>query len=156
MGQIMVQVDAQGSVSDDLRLELAGVLADEDESVVTLFRGNVLDKAAFMGLLHRLRHAGLRILNVDALPDPNDAIPAEPQDHHEVIATVDIAGRIDNRIASLLGEGQVIRELTTSTVLFRLEVESELFAVLEMIESLNLDLLHVRLHPDAHDLVRPL
>lgn len=149
MAQIMVHVDAQGTITDELRRELAGVLTDVDETTVTLLRGSVVDNAALMGLLHRLRLAGLRIMNVDALPDPDDLVETDRLSPPELVATLDVAGEIDQRLSLLLGEGRVIREFTTSTVLFRLGVDADLSGVLDLIESANLDLLHVRLHPDG-------
>ena len=61
MSQILVQVDATGVVSDELRNELAGVLAGQDEFGVTVLRGTVLDNAALMGLARDQhgRHARL-------------------------------------------------------------------------------------------------
>ena len=51
MSQILVQVDATGVVSDELRNELAGVLAGQDEFGVTVLRASKNDN-------HRLQAKG--------------------------------------------------------------------------------------------------
>ena len=146
MSQILVQVDATGVVSDDLRNELAGVLAGQDEFGVTVLRGTVLDNAALMGLLHRLRHAGLHVINMDAMPasEPHAVGMAIADD----VVTLDLRGRLDDQSASLLDGGQVIQESVTTTVRYRVASGSDLGALLNQVEALNLQLMHLNvIHP---------
>lgn len=146
MSQILVQVDAMGVVSDELRNELAGVLAGQDEFGVTVLRGTVLDNAALMGLLHRLRHAGLHVINMDAMPasEPHAVGMAIADD----VVTLDLRGRLDDQSASLLDGGQVIQESVTTTVRYRVASGSDLGALLNQIEALNLQLMHLNvIHP---------
>ena len=146
MSQILVQVDATGVVSDELRNELAGVLAGQDEFGVTVLRGTVLDNAALMGLLHRLRHAGLHVINMDAMPasEPHAVGMAIADD----VVTLDLRGRLDDQSASLLDGGQVIQESVTTTVRYRVASGSDLGALLNQVEALNLQLMHLNvIHP---------
>ena len=146
MSQILVQVDATGVVSDELRNELAGVLAGQDEFGVTVLRGTVLDNAALMGLLHRLRHAGLHVINMDAMPasEPHAVGMAIADD----VVTLDLRGRLDDQSASLLDGGQVIQESVTTTVRYRVASGSDLGALLNQVEALNLKLMHLNvIHP---------
>ena len=146
MSQILVQVDATGVVSDELRNELAGVLAGQDEFGVTVLRGTVLDNAALMGLLHRLRHAGLHVINMDAMPasEPHAVGMAIADD----VVTLDLRGRLDDQSASLLDGGQVIQESVTTTVRNRVASGSDLGALLNQVEALNLQLMHLNvIHP---------
>ncbi len=146
MSQILVQVDATGVVSDELRNELAGVLAGQDEFGVTVLRGTVLDNAALMGLLHRLRHAGLHVINMDAMPasEPHAVCMAIADD----VVTLDLRGRLDDQSASLLDGGQVIQESVTTTVRYRVASGSDLGALLNQVEALNLQLMHLNvIHP---------
>ena len=146
MSQILVQVDATGVVSDELRNELAGVLAGQDEFGVTVLRGTVLDNAALMGLLHRLRHAGLHVINMDAMPasEPHAVGMAIADD----VVTLDLRGRLDDQSASLLDGGQVIQESVTTTVRYRVASGSDLGALLNPVEALNLQLMHLNvIHP---------
>ena len=146
MSQILVQVDATGVVSDELRNELAGVLAGQDEFGVTVLRGTVLDNAALMGLLHRLRHAGLHVINMDAMPasEPHAVGMAIADD----VVTLDLRGRLDDQSASLLDGGQVIQESVTTTVRYRVATGSDLGALLNQVEALNLQLMHLNvIHP---------
>lgn len=148
MSQILVQVDATGVVSDELRNELAGVLAGQDEFGVTVLRGTVLDNAALMGLLHRLRHAGLHVINMDAMPasEPHAVGMAIADD----VVTLDLRGRLDDQSASLLDGGQVIQESVTTTVRYRVASGSDLGALLNQVEALNLQLMHLNVvHPRA-------
>ena len=146
MSQILVQVDATGVVSDELRNELAGVLAGQDEFGVTVLRGTVLDNAALMGLLHRLRHAGLHVINMDAMPasEPHAVGMAIADD----VVTLDLRGRVDDQSARLLDGGQVIQESVTTTVRYRVASGSDLGALLNQVEALNLQLMHLNvIHP---------
>ena len=146
MSQILVQVDATGVVSGELRNELAGVLAGQDEFGVTVLRGTVLDNAALMGLLHRLRHAGLHVINMDAMPasEPHAVGMAIADD----VVTLDLRGRLDDQSASLLDGGQVIQESVTTTVRYRVASGSDLGALLNQVEALNLQLMHLNvIHP---------
>ena len=136
MSQILVQVDATGVVSDELR----------DEFGVTVLRGTVLDNAALMGLLHRLRHAGLHVINMDAMPasEPHAVGMAIADD----VVTLDLRGRLDDQSASLLDGGQVIQESVTTTVRYRVASGSDLGALLNQVEALNLQLMHLNvIHP---------
>ena len=133
-------------VSDELRNELAGVLAGQDEFGVTVLRGTVLDNAALMGLLHRLRHAGLHVINMDAMPasEPHAVGMAIADD----VVTLDLRGRLDDQSASLLDGGQVIQESVTTTVRYRVASGSDLGALLNQVEALNLQLMHLNvIHP---------
>ena len=146
MSQILVQVDATGVVSDELRNELAGVLAGQDEFGVTVLRGTVLDNAALMGLLHRLRHAGLHVINMDAMPasEPHAVGMAIADD----VGALDLSGGLDDQSASLLDGGQVIQESVTTTVRYRVASGSDLGALLNQVEALNLQLMHLNvIHP---------
>ena len=146
MSQILVQVDATGVVAGELRNELAGVLAGQDEFGVTVLRGTVLDNAALMGLLHRLRHAGLHVINMDAMPasEPHAVGMAIADD----VVTLDLRGRLDDQSASLLDGGQVIQESVTTTVRYRVASGSDLGALLNQVEALNLQLMHLNvIHP---------
>lgn len=148
MSQILVQVDATGDVSDELRNELAGVLAGQDEFGVTVLRGTVLDNAALMGLLHRLQRAGLRVVNMDAMPasEPDTVDMAVADD----LVTLDLKGRLDDHLASLLDGGRVIQESVTTTVRFRVASGGDLGALLNRVEALNLQLMHLNVvHPRA-------
>lgn len=149
MSQLLVQVDATGDVSDELRSELVGVLAGQDQFAVTVLRGTVLDNAALMGLLHRLQRSGLQVVNMDAMP------PAEPDARSgpvaaEDIVTLDLKGPLDDQAASLLDGGRVIQESVTTTVRFRVTPGSDLGALLNRVEALNLQLMHLNVvHPQA-------
>ena len=146
MSQILVQVDATGVVSDELRNELAGVLAGQDEFGVTVLRGTVLDNAALMGLLHRLRHAGLHVINMDAMPASK--LHAVGMAIADDVVTLDLRGRLDDQSASLLDGGQVIQESVTTTVRYRVASGSDLGALLNQVEALNLQLMHLNvIHP---------
>lgn len=116
-----------------LRNELAGVLAGQDEFGVTVLRGTVLDNAALMGLLHRrLRHAGLHVINMDAMPasEPHAVGMAIADD----VVTLDLRGRLDDQSASLLDGGQVIQESVTTTVRYRVASGSDLGALLNQVK----------------------
>ncbi|MGB3954303.1 MAG: hypothetical protein WBL05_03300 [Brooklawnia sp.] len=149
MGQLLVQVDAEGVISDDLRAELAGVLAGQQEADVTMLSGVVLDAAALMGLLHRLHHAGLSVVSMDAVPATEDDASWALGTLGEVLVTMDLRGMLDDVLVSLLGDGQVVDEFTTTTIRFRLAPGAALAQLLNRIEALNLELVHLSVHPPS-------
>lgn len=61
-----------GVVGPELRAELAD-LDVVIEPARTVLRGQVVDQAALRGLLDRLEHSGLDILELRRLPDPEPA-----------------------------------------------------------------------------------
>ena len=82
-----------------------------------------------------------------------DAMPAsEPHAVGMAIAddvvTLDLRGRLDDQSASLLDGGQVIQESVTTTVRYRVASGSDLGALLNQVEALNLQLMHLNvIHP---------
>lgn len=149
MGQLLVQVDAEGVISEDLRIELAGVLAGQQQADVTMLSGVVLDGAALMGLLHRLHHAGLSVVSMDALPATEDDASWASSEPSEVLVTMDLRGWLDDVVVALLGDGQVVDEFTTTTIRFRIAAGGDLTQLLNRIEALNLDLVHLSVHPPS-------
>ncbi len=136
-----VLISAQGTMSDAVRLELSGFEELGDGSLVML-RGAVPDQPALMGILERFRRAGLRIRDVERLPETE---PAQER-CAGVIARVDVRGEVASLLplALHLSEGAVERGTTTLNLV--LEDEDSLFELLAGLESLALDVceLHVR------------
>lgn len=145
---LKVRVDARGAIPNDLADELAGVLHDEER--VAVFCGTVVDKAAFYGLLSRLRRAGLTILDVDVQPDA--AGPDLPGlSETDSVASFVLRGRVGPEVRAFLDGAEVLEGATTTTLTVNLRSPDDLFDVLDRLDALNLDLCHVRVRPDENE-----
>ncbi len=149
MTPLKVRVDAQGAVPDDLRSELAGILRAEEP--VAVFCGTVVDKAAFYGLLHRLRRAGLTIQDVDVHPD--DAATTgrggDGAGNGTSVATFWLDGLVGDVVSGVLSGADVAQQASSTTLRVGLRRADEVFDVLDRLESLNLDIGHLHVRPDA-------
>ena len=150
-GTVAGQVDAEGVISDDLRAELAGVLAGQQEADVTMLSGVVLDAAALMGLLHRLHHAGEaeRGEHGRRLKATEDDASWALGTLGEVLVTMDLRGCWTTYWSRCSAMARVVDEFTTTTIRFRLAPGAALAQLLNRIEALNLELVHLSVHPPS-------
>lgn len=148
MAAFEIRISAHGTLSDAVRAEMIGFDQLFDPSMVVL-RGAVTDQAALMGLLERLRRAGLQIRDVERMPgSPVFSSPARGV----AVARLEVSGQVADLLslamvnASGLDEVAGVEEAATTTIEIGLEEEDALFEVLAGIEELALDLhgLHVR------------
>ncbi|MDO5711724.1 MAG: hypothetical protein Q4P32_08325 [Micrococcales bacterium] len=148
MSPFEVRISAHGTLSDGARAELVGFDQLDDPSMVVL-RGAVADQEALMGLLQRLRRAGLRIRDVERMPG---STPVSPPVQEAAVARLEVSGRVADllRLAMVNVSGLEVvsglEEASTTTIEIGLGEEGALFNVLADLEGLALDLhgLHVR------------
>jgi hypothetical protein len=153
MPSIEVRIRAEGALRDTDLQELAGFRAVPDAGGVVL-RGAVVDQAALMGVLCRLRRAGLSVRDVDKVPAPSAVAKEQPVRHRNApgaVARIAIVGNVADLLEGAFGSVSVMEEPATTTIEIGVRDTAELYAVLDRLETLALELheLHVRPGPVA-------
>lgn len=153
MSPIDVCICAEGSLPADEISELADLgLRSHVEHVV--LDGTVVDQAALIGVLERLRRAGLRI---------HEMTPGRRQspDRAGQRAVVSVVGLVGEMLSAALDKAEVTEEPATTTAEVPVSCTDDLFNLLHRLEALGLDLraLHldrsaVGLPPQRHDHLR--
>lgn len=130
MPPIEVSICAEGSLPPEELAELAdlGVHSRVDQVVLD---GTVADQAALIGVLERLRRAGLRIRDVS----PGSSV--ENDDH---VTTLAIVGQVGALLRAILTDSVVSEHSTTTTAEVILNRPDDLFDVLGRLGSLGLEL----------------
>lgn len=139
MTGIDVRICAEGSLPEDEVDELAdlGMLSHVDHVVL---EGAVADQAALMGVLERLRRAGMTIRDVG---------PAGRRAECPRHARISVAGQVGDLLGSVLDGAFVTEEPATTTAEVRLTSDDEVFDLLRRIEALGLDIRALRIGRSA-------
>lgn len=137
MPPIDVRICAEGSLPAEEISELADLgLRSHVEHVV--LDGRVVDQAALIGVLQRLRRAGLRIHEVTSgrRHDPGGAGQR---------AAVSVVGLVGEILTAALGEAAITQEPATTTAEVPVTCADDLFDLLHRLEVLGLHLwaLHI-------------
>lgn len=148
MPSIEVRIRAEGALRDSDLQELVGFRAVREASGVVLC-GAVVDQAALMGVLGRLRRAGLSVRDVDQVPAPSAAAEERPVPRRNVpgtVARIAIVGNVAELLEGAFESVTVVEEPATTTIEIGVRDTTELYAVLDRLETLALELheLHVR------------
>ena len=140
MASIEVSIHAEGSLTPEELSELAdlGIHRLVDHVVLD---GTVADQAALIGVLERLRRAGLRIRDV------SPATTGEPDTH---VASLAVVGRVGGLLRALLVDAVVSEEATTTSVDVPLTRPDDLFDILSRLGALGLELRSVHVGRSAH------
>lgn len=146
-----VLISARGSLGDAERLELAGFAEFQDGSLAVL-HGAVGDEAALMGLLERLRRAGLRIRDVERLLRSEHA---PTRANAGILARLEIRGLVADLLQMTLADAGRVEECATTTVEVTLPDDDALFSVLAELENLALDIHALHVRPAAPTRPRP-
>jgi hypothetical protein len=127
---IDVCIYAEGVLPADEVSELAdlGIHSHVDHVVLD---GTVVDQAALIGVLERLRRAGLRI---------RDVAPAARDDDAEQVAFLSFAGRAGDLLRAVLDDAVVTEDETTTTAEVVLSRADDLFDMLGRLGALGLEL----------------
>lgn len=139
---MLVTIRALGTLPEDARAELSGFQKSHDRPMVVL-RGCVVDQPALLGLLERLRRAGLRICDVEHAT----RLPAsEPTGSTTAVARLELTGRVGDLLRLTLGETCLFESPATTTAEFALRDEDELRELVARVERLALEIrsLHIR------------
>lgn len=139
MASIRVCIHAEGSLPPAELSELAdlGIHRHVDHLVLD---GTVADQAALIGVLERLRRAGLRI---------RDVLPA-PSESDDLMASLAIVGQVGGLLRALFTDAVVIERSRTTSVDLPLRRADDLFDALSRFGALGLELqsIHVRRSAD--------
>lgn len=130
MPSIEVSIRVEGPLPAEEATELAdlGLRARTDEVVL---EGTVTDQAALIGVLERLRRAGLRLREVSS---------TAPSPASDDVAFVTVAGRAADLVRVVLGDVPVTEDEATTTAEVAPACTDVLFAVIERLSGLGLDL----------------
>lgn len=135
MSGIDVCICAEGTLPEEEARELEdlGMRSHVDHVVLD---GTVVDQAALLGVLERLRRAGLTIRQVGPSGRDPDCV------RH---ARLSVVGHVANLLSGSLEDAVVREEPATTTVEIGLAGEDEVFELLRRVESLGLDIrsLHI-------------
>ena len=139
MASIEVCIHAEGSLSPEELTELAdlGIRRLVDHVVLD---GTVADQAALIGVLERLRRAGLRI---------RDVSPGAGGETDERVASLTVVGRVGGLLRALLTDSVVSEHLRTTSVEVVLRRPDDLFDILRRLGSLGLELRSVHVGRSA-------
>lgn len=142
MPPIDICIYAEGVLPADEVSELAdlGIHSHVDHVVLD---GTVVDQAALIGVLERLRRAGLRI---------RDVAPAAKDEDADQVALLSFAGRAGELLRAVLEEAVVTEDETTTTAEVVLSRADDLFDMLGRLGALGLELraVHVGRSSDPH------
>lgn len=138
MPSIEVSIRVEGTLPAEEATELTdvGLRARRDEVVL---EGTVTDQEALIGVLERLRRAGLQLREVTSMP------PSPPSD----VAFVTVAGRAADLVRVVLGDVPVTENEATTTAEVAPVCTDVLFAAIERLSGLGLDLREVRVGRSA-------
>jgi hypothetical protein len=127
---IDVCIYAEGVLPADEVSELAdlGIHSHVDHVVLD---GTVVDQAALIGVLERLRRAGLQI---------RDVAPAARDEDGEQVAFLSFAGRAGDLLRAVLDDAVVTEDETTTTAEVVLSRADDLFDMLGRLGALGLEL----------------
>lgn len=141
MPSIEVSICAEGSLPPEEIVELAdlGVHSRVDQVVLD---GTVTDQAALIGVLERLRRAGLRIRDVAPAARTLD-------DDDDGVAFIAVAGQVGDLVRAVLDIAVVTEQPTTTTAEMVLSSADDLFDAIERLGGLGLELRSVHVGRSA-------
>jgi hypothetical protein len=144
---IEVRICADGCLPPSEVAELEGLGIDRAVEQVVL-DGCVVDQAALMGVLERLRRAGLTIR--DVAPREPDAVGTRSVDGE--VAEICVLGRVGEIVRSVLPLAAVTEGAATTRIEFAPASSEEVFDVLHRLEALALELreMHVAPRGETH------
>jgi hypothetical protein len=145
---IEVRICADGCLPPSEVAELEGLGIDRAVEQVVL-DGCVVDQAALMGVLERLRRAGLTIRDVAPREPDAGGTHADDAADTEVgeVAEVAVLGRVGEIVRSVLPFATVTEGAATTTIEIALASSDEVFDVLHRLEALALELREVHVAP---------
>lgn len=142
MTGIDVCIWAEGSLPEDEVPELADLgMRSHVEHVV--LAGSVADQAALMGVLDRLRRAGMTIREFG---------PVEHRPQCLRHARLSVVGQVGDLLATVLDGALVTEEPATTTAEIELTSDDDVFELLQRIQTLGLDLRALRLGRSPDDI----
>lgn len=144
MPPIEVRICALGTLAEVVRRELAGFEERGDGSLVVLC-GVVADQPALIGVLVRLRRAGLHIRDVERVPVCSPPVVSSEQ---AVVARFEIQGRVADLLHLAL-DGALDEAPATTTLEVALEDDDALFDILAVLEHLAVDIREVHVRPES-------
>lgn len=144
MAAVEVRICARGALSELDRRELPGFEESGDGSLVVL-RGVVVDQPALLGVLERLRRAGLHIRDVERVSPEG---PTEAGGPAVAVARFEFTGMVADLLRITLAEAQLVEDSATTTMEVALgDDDDALFGLLARIEQLALDIREVHVRP---------
>lgn len=150
MTPFMVRIRAQGELALADRQELPGLVASATGDDLEL-SGAMTDQAALLGVLARLHHAGVRVRDVERIPESHPS--GEPGSAGEsppsgaFVARIQLTGRVADYLAGVQGIDAVTESPACTVLEVQLAEEQELQGVLTMLESLALQVVEVHVRP---------
>jgi hypothetical protein len=148
---IEVRICADGCLPPAEVAELKGLGIDRAVEQVVL-DGCVVDQAALMGVLERLRRAGLTIR--DVAPRETDGVGTHADDADDAadaevgeVAEVAVLGRVGEIVRSVLPFATVTEGAATTTIEIAVASSDGVFDVLHRLEALALELREVHVAP---------
>ncbi len=141
MSALEVRICARGSLTHADRLELPEFEERIDGPLLVL-RGRVLDHPALLGVLDRLRRAGLSISDIDVAPA---GCPAGGP----AVARFEFQGQLGELLRHVVRDGRVNESATTTLEVELTEDQESLFRILTLLEDMALEFteVHVRERP---------
>ena len=139
MTGIDVCICAEGNLPEDEVHELTdlGMRSHVDHVIL---EGAVADQAALMGVLERLRRAGMAIREVG---------PAGRRAECPRHARLSVVGQVGDLLSSVLDGALVTEEPATTTAEVDLTSDDDVFELLQRIEALGLDIRALRIDRSA-------
>ena len=137
MPGIDVCICAEGNLPEEEARELEdlGMSSHVDHVVLD---GTVVDQAALLGVLERLRRAGLTIREVGPTGRHPDRV------RH---ARLSVVGHVAELLSGSLEDAVMVEEPATTTVEIGLAGDDEVFELLRRVESLGLDIRSLHIGP---------
>ncbi|MFN2319182.1 MAG: hypothetical protein ABR500_05820 [Dermatophilaceae bacterium] len=134
MTSIDICIYAEGSLPAEEVIELAdlGLHWRPDQVVLD---GTVADQAALIGVLERLRRAGMRIREVSSASSGED-------DRH--LALIAVVGQVGDLVRAVLVDAVVTEQPTTTTAEVVLSRDDDLFDAIRRLGELSLELCAVQ------------
>ncbi len=148
MTGIDLSISAAGEPSAAVLGELEGFVVRRQAGRVVL-RGHVADQAALMGVLARLRRDGLTIRHVVPVRGRAPSRPARPHrpGPPRAVAEVGLVGLVADLVGPAIEGAEVTQDPATTTVRVRLADPDALFALLDRLEDLALEVREIHVRP---------
>ena len=144
-----LRIQAEGEIDDGLATELGGLTTRRVPGGAVL-TGTVVDAAEFWGVLHRLHRAGVKLRSVERLgpggqthrptagPAREAGCPAGGGGDVEV--RIEVEGHAAGVMSVVLADADVYQTPPSTTLVMRVAGDDVLFAILDQLEDLALDL----------------